>query len=87
LELRRDQAASALHNLAKRSLPDTVRHYGDGVWMYVASTEADVRTSDVVGEFVAVGRTLDNKTILSDQEGRLYKAEPLNHRAQEEGSP
>lgn len=72
LGIRRDQATSALHNLAKKALPDSVRRVGDGVWMYTAPRPLDQRAVD--GTFSAVGRLSDGKILLVDLEGQLWEA-------------
>lgn len=72
ISLSREQAASALHNLARRSMPDQIRHVGDGVWRYRAAAEGELSLP-----FVIVGKTPDGQVILADTEGTLYRAIPL----------
>lgn len=72
LGIKRDQATSALHNLAKRAMPDNVRRVGDGVWMYTSTRPLERRAED--GAFSAVGRLSSGKILLVDEEGQLWEA-------------
>lgn len=72
LGIRRDQATSALHNLAKRSMPDTIRRVGDGVWVYSAPSVLDRRAVD--GTFSAVGALSNGRILLVDLDGQLWEA-------------
>lgn len=73
LGIKRNQATSALHNLAKRSMTDSVRRLGDGVWVYAAPSTIDARADE--GSFAAVGRLSDGRILLVDEEGTLWEAD------------
>ena len=75
LGIKRDQATSALHNLAKRSMPDSVRRVGDGVWVYSQPSVLDQRA--VEGTFKAVGKLSNGGIILVDLDGKLWEAQPM----------
>ena len=72
LGIRRDQATSALHNLAKRSMVDSVRRVGDGVWTYQSPSPLTVGNVDAT--FSAVGTLGDGQVLLIDETGQLWQA-------------
>ena len=88
LGIHRDQATSALHNLAKRSLPDAVTRVGDGVWVYVSPKTRRVQdaTTAQLGE-VGQGLRLyllgrlpgsDGKVMIAaDDDGIMYEVRRL----------
>lgn len=75
--IKRNQATSALHNLAKRSMPESVRRVGDGVWMYTSPRVLDTRPPDE-GAFSPVGRLSGGGLILVDNDGALWEAHPMS---------
>lgn len=88
LGIKRDQATSALHNLAKRSLPDAVSRVGDGVWVYVSPRTRRVQdaTTAQLGEIgeglrlYLLGRLPGSDgmvMIAADDDGIMYEVRRL----------
>ena len=78
LGITRDQATSALHNLAKRSLPEAVRRVGDAIWLYEstpgrAAVVGDTRQLHVLGKVSGAGGAM----IAADDEGAMYEVRAL----------
>lgn len=79
LGITRAQATSALHNLAKNVMPDTVRRVSEGVWMYTAPKPylgAGLESLSEVGEGTTVyrvGRLTDGTVLVTDEDGQLYE--------------
>ncbi len=86
LGIRRDQATSALHNLAKRSLPESVSRIGDGVWVYTAPrgesaptpppAMAELGTAPTIS---LVGRLASDRDVIIaiDGDGMFYEVRQL----------
>jgi len=87
LGVTRDQATSALHNLAKRSLPEAVSRVGDGVWVYVSPrtrrsqemTQAQLADAGRGLTLYLLGRMRNGEVMVAaDDDGNMYEVRRLD---------
>jgi len=80
LAIRRDQATSALHNLAKHAMRDSVTRVGDGVWTYSSPTQMQAAAASAdAGTWKPVGRLPSGAVLLVDGAGRVWEANEIDY--------